>query len=390
MKAIAVSPATRTIELIDHEPPRITAPTQVKLRMLEVGICGTDREISAFKYGTPPPGERELVIGHESLGQVIEIGSGVSRVAVGDLAVLMVRRPCPHPTCLACPHGRQDFCYTGDFTERGIKEAHGFMTEFVVDDQAYVCPIPADLRDVGVLVEPLTIAEKAIAQLWQVQQRLPWVCPVAPGERPGYCHQAVVLGAGPVGLLGAMALIANGFRVSVYSLESTTSPKAEFARAIGAAYVCSATESVERLVEQVGNIDVVYEATGASKISFQLMEVLGTNGVFIFTGVPGRKAPIELDADLIMRNLVLKNQVVYGTVNAGRAMYEAAIEDLRVFMSRWPTAVRSLLTGRYPLTAYAELLLGELRGIKNTIVFDREPSQLSPHTQQRQSRPATT
>src|SRR5688572_24363267 len=129
MKAIAVFPAEHEVRLLDVEPPRLTRPTEVKLRMLDVGVCGTDREICAFEYGQPPAGSDRLIIGHESLGIVIEAGPGVTRVRVGDLVVPMVRRPCVHETCIACRSGRQDFCYTGDFTERGIKGRHGFMTE---------------------------------------------------------------------------------------------------------------------------------------------------------------------------------------------------------------------------------------------------------------------
>src|SRR3989442_958956 len=160
MKAIAVFPGKREIRLVDHPEPKISKPSDVKLRILEVGICGTDKEICAFEYGTPPDGSDYLVIGHESLGEVVEVGSRVSRVKIGDLVVPMVRRPCPHDTCLACRSGRQDFCYTGDFTERGIKMQHGFMTEFIVDDEHYMNVVPRELRDVAVLVEPLTIAEK--------------------------------------------------------------------------------------------------------------------------------------------------------------------------------------------------------------------------------------
>ncbi len=168
MKAIAVVPQQKRVELREVEPPRIASPTDVKLRILDVGVCGTDREIASFHYGTPPPGSDHLVIGHESLGQVIEVGARVSRLRPGDLVVPMVRRPCPHADCVACRAGRQDFCYTADFTERGIKERHGFMTEEVVDDERYMHVVPRALRDVGVLVEPLTIAEKALIQVREV------------------------------------------------------------------------------------------------------------------------------------------------------------------------------------------------------------------------------
>jgi threonine dehydrogenase-like Zn-dependent dehydrogenase len=179
----------------------------------------------------------------------------------------------------------------------------------------------------------------------------------------------VVLGAGPVGLLGAMALVASGFETIVYSRGAAFDPKAALVRSIGATYLGTETVSVKHLAEKVGNIDLVYEAAGASRAAFELMKVLGANGVFVFTGVPGRKAPVELDTDLIMRHLVLKNQLVFGTVNAGRESYEAAVRDLGVFMQRWPSAVRSLITGRYPIEAYREPLLGKPRGIKNVIAL---------------------
>ena len=136
MRAIAVMPSIRQVSIIDQPEPNISRPNEVKLRMIEAGVCGTDKEVCAFEYGTPPPDTEHLIIGHESLGEVIEVGAGVTRVRVGDLVVPMVRRPCPHDWCGACPQDRQDFCFTGDFVERGIKGRQGFMTELIVDSRA--------------------------------------------------------------------------------------------------------------------------------------------------------------------------------------------------------------------------------------------------------------
>ena len=369
MKAVAVLPGAREVKLVAQEPPRLIAPSDVKLRMLDVGVCGTDRELCSFAYGTPPPGHDRLVIGHESLAEVVEVGSAVSRLRVGDLVVTMVRRPCPHAECVACRAGRQDFCFTGDFAERGIKSLDGFMTELVVDDQRYMHRVPADLRDVAVLVEPLTIAEKALIQVDEIQQRLPWSCAPEPGGPRNVCHRAVVLGAGPVGLLGAMALASRGYDVSVYSRERPPHPKSDLVASIGARYFCSEETTLDQLAEDLRNIDLVYEATGASAIAFDTLKVLGTNGIFVFTGVPGRKARIEVDTDVIMRNLVLKNQVVFGTVNAGEEAFEASIRDLGVFRRRWPAAVPGLITARHPAEAFRDVLLGPPQGIKNVISF---------------------
>jgi threonine dehydrogenase-like Zn-dependent dehydrogenase len=381
MKAVAVFPESKEVKLVEHEETDISSPTDVKLRVLEVGICGTDKEICAFDYGTPPKDSPYLLIGHESLSEVVETGAGVSRLKQGDLVVASVRRPCPHETCVACRAGRQDFCFTGDFTERGIKEQHGYLTEFVVDDERYMNVLPARLRDVGVLVEPLTIAEKALTQVWQVQQRLPWECVPAALKKANAagktqesgslhsveCHRALVLGAGPVGLLGAMALVVAGFDTYVYSREAATSEKGQLVASVGAKYLSAETHNVEQLAEEIGGIDLVYEAVGASSLAFEVMKFLDTNGVFVFTGVPGRKAPVAVDTDLLMRNLVLRNQVAFGTVNAGRDAFEAAIRDLEIFHTRWPEAVNSLITMRVPIEQHSDLLLGKAGGIKNVI-----------------------
>ena len=154
MKAAAVYLEKKSTGLIDFEEPKITAPDQVKLKVLEVGVCGTDREICSFDYGYPQAGSDYLVLGHECLGEVIEVGSAVQQFKVGDLAVPMVRRPCGHPECVACRAGRPDFCYTGDFKERGINQLHGFMTELVVDSEEYMNVVPASLRGIAVLTEP--------------------------------------------------------------------------------------------------------------------------------------------------------------------------------------------------------------------------------------------
>jgi threonine dehydrogenase-like Zn-dependent dehydrogenase len=229
--------------------------------------------------------------------------------------------------------------------------------------------VPDGLRDVGVLVEPLTIAEKALEQIWQVQQRLPWACPVVPGRQGGNCHRAVVLGAGPVGLLGAMALANADFDTFVYSREPRGSAKAELVESFGARYVSAADTGAKELARVIGNIDVVYEAAGASGVAFDAMGALGTNGIFVFTGVPGRKGPIPVETDALMRNLVLRNQVVFGTVNAGRSSFESAVRDLATFSARWPDAVRALISSRRKVEDYRELLLGAPGGIKHVLAF---------------------
>jgi glucose 1-dehydrogenase len=368
MRAVAVYPSKREVGVIDHPEPKLASPSQAKMRVLDVGVCGTDREIVSFQYGSPPDGSDYLIIGHESLSEVVEVGSAVSKVKPGDLVVMTVRRPCPHPECVACREGRQDFCYTGDFTERGIKQNHGYMTELVVEEERYLNPVPRELRDAGVLAEPLTIAEKSLEQIWTVQRRLPWNCPDEPGRPPAHCRRAVVLGAGPVGILGAMALKVEGFEVSVYSRSPDHEEKNQMLGAMGIPYIAAETHSTEDMARMAGPIDVVYEATGASGVAFDVLKHLGPNAVFVFTGVPGRKAPIPVDTDEIMRNMVLNNQLVLGSVNAPPEAFEAAIRHLGIFAQRWPETLRSVITGRFPLERALDALKPQAGGVKNVVV----------------------
>ncbi len=353
MKAVAVFPITKEIKLIDHPEPKIVRPTDVKIKVLNVGVCGTDREIWEFKYGTPPPGCDYLITGHESFGQVVEVGPAVRMVKVGDFIVPTVRRGCPE-NCISCEQMRQDFCYTGHFTERGIKGAHGFMTEYVVDDEKYMNIVPPELEDVAVLLEPLTIAEKALMQVFTIQARLPWECRLEQGGANQACHNALVLGAGPVGLLGAMTLRLLNMDVQVIAREPAPNAKAALAEAIGAHYQATSGKTTQQVTDPLGNIDLIFEATGAAKASFEFLQALGKNGIFIFTGVPAPMNDITLDAGALMRDIVLENQVVLGTVNAPKIAFENGIKDLAEFQKRWPQALSALITGYLPLERFQE------------------------------------
>jgi threonine dehydrogenase-like Zn-dependent dehydrogenase len=370
MKGVGVVPKQRELRMIEHPEPTISAPSEVKIRTIEVGICGTDREICTFAYGQGPAGNDYLLLGHECLGEVVEIGSGVKQFKVGDLVVPSVRRPCPDPNCGPCRDGRQDCCSTWKFTERGINQLHGFMTEFFVEEEPYLTYVPPHLRDIAVMAEPLTIAEKGLSQAWQVQKRIPgWAHHNRDGKGRGHGRTAVVLGAGPIGLLGAMKLLVEGFRVFIYSRSPKPNFKADIAAQIGVEYISSVKMGVDDLAQQVCSIDLVYEAVGEGDVSFDLMRVLGINGVFIFTGIPSQKPAIPIYADNIMRNITLKNQAIIGTVNASREDFAEAIRDLGEFKKRWPTALDALITGRHDITAHRELLTGKAKGIKNVIKF---------------------
>jgi len=357
MRAVSVFPKQRELRVVEVPEPSPQGEHDVTVQVREVGICGTDREICDFHYGTPPVGDEGLVLGHEALGEVVGVGPAVRTFEPGNLVALTVRRPCEDIECMACRAGRQDFCMTGDFRERGIKHAHGFMTERVVEHEHYLVRVPHTLAEVGVLIEPLTIAAKAAVELSAILRRYPW-------EPTGM--NALVLGAGPIGLLGVMSLVAHNVRTFVYSLEPADSDRARLVHSIGAEYVSARDTSLSELAARIGHVDVIFEAVGTAKVAFAALEALAPNGVCIFSGAPGGNHPIEIDLDRIMRNIVLKNQVVFGTVNASRSAFEASVQKLEQFMTIFPDAVRSLITERADLEG-APALLRQRRGIKQVV-----------------------
>lgn len=357
MQALAVFPSKKHLELVEIPQPKLQHGTDVLLRVHEVGLCGTDREISSFEYGSPPPGSDHLILGHESLAEVVEVGREVHSLRPGDLVVAIVRRPCSHPECRPCRAGRSDFCVTGDFTERGIKQADGFLTEYVVDNEEYLVKVPQALADVAVLIEPLTVVSKAAIQARAIFDRLPY----EPGLQRG-----LVLGAGPVGLLGAMAFVANGYETVVYSREPEGGPKGTLVHSLGASYVSAASQPIESLAEKTGEFDLVLEAVGFAPVMMAATRSLRANGIVALTGIPAEGAAAEITVGRSLRDLVLKNQVVFGTVNAGRRDYLAAIQLLEQFMTLFPQSVRKLITRRRPLSEASRMLIhGD--GIKNVV-----------------------
>jgi threonine dehydrogenase-like Zn-dependent dehydrogenase len=347
MRAVAVFPKTRQVRVIERPYPQPVTGNQVLLRILEVGICGTDREIAAFHYGSPPAGSDHLILGHEALAEVVEIGPDATAVKVGELVVPTVRRPCPHRRCAPCRAHRQDFCVTGDFAERGIKEAHGFLQEYVVEEDEYLVHAHRQLAEVAVLTEPLSIAAKAAEQGAAIQQRLPW-------ERPRV--RGLVLGAGPVGLLGAMSMVVRDFDTFVYSLEPATDVRAKIVSNLGATYVSGSEVPLGHFAKKIGAMDTIYEAVGIASVGFDAIGALGPNGLLVFTGVPAPGKPQAIDIGTLMRDLVLKNQLVFGTVNASRSAYATALSELEQAMFLFPESVRSLISHRHGIEEVPAML----------------------------------
>jgi threonine dehydrogenase-like Zn-dependent dehydrogenase len=372
MKAVANFPEPGEIRVVDAPEPKIQNENDVLVKTLAIGLCGTDREIADQDYGGHVKGSDYLIIGHECLGEVVEAGSAVTKFKQGDLVVPRVRRPCPVPSCRPCRMGRPDFCLTGEFTERGILGAHGFMCERFVDHQEYFHLVPANARKFGVLTEPLTIAMKSFIQMQDLQARLPYIDEDQLRAGDFCCITALVLGGGPVGLLGALALIDAGAKVYVYSRTEEPNASSELIESCGGEYISSNVVSQEELLEITGPVDLIYEATGASTFAMEMAAVLGRNGLYVLTGVPGRKGPVPARLDLLMRDMVLKNQLMIGTVNAGPPAFDAAIAKLENINRHWPGTLEKMITQSIEPDAVAEALSGPKSGsnIKQVVCFD--------------------
>jgi threonine dehydrogenase-like Zn-dependent dehydrogenase len=348
MKAISIVPGTQSVHLADLPEPSITAPDEVKLRVVRVGICGTDREEVQGGRADAPAGKSELVIGHEMLGQVVETGSAVKRVQPGDLAVFTVRRGCGQ--CLPCLMNRPDMCLTGQYRERGIKALDGYQTEYVVDKEQYVVRIPAALEKIGVLCEPLSVTEKAIDEAVRLQSaRLPDAA-----ATPNWLHdrKCLVAGLGPIGLLAALVLRLRGATVFGLDVVDAASTRPQWMNHIGGSYLDGRQVKADQVDDQIGAMDMIFESTGVAALEFNLLDALGPSGLYVLTGIPGGDRPLELDGAELIRQLVLDNQLMVGSVNAARDHYQMAVDDLQTASLLWGDHVEKLITHHFAYTDF--------------------------------------
>lgn len=357
MKAVVLSPGSTALRLADLPEPRVSAPEEVKVRVLRVGICGTDREQALGGRAMAPKAGGELVIGHEMLGRVTETGSAVSRVKPGDLAVFTVRRGCGD--CPPCRMNRSDMCLTGRFRERGIWGMDGYQAEHVVDTEQYVVRVPDELESVGVLTEPLSVAEKAIDEAVRLQAaRLPAAAAAPPGATADWLRgrRCLVAGLGPVGLLAAMALALRGAQIVGLDIVDAQSARPRWLQHIGGTYVDARQVPADKVHGVLGDMELVFEATGVASLEFNLLDSLGVNGVYVLTGIPGGSRPLQVPGAELIRRLVLDNQVMVGSVNASQAHFQLAVDDLLRARLAWGDHLQRLITHHRPFTEFHEAL----------------------------------
>jgi len=356
MKAVAVTPRQKnSVHLREIPEPSLTDQPHpdvvlipegraVKVRVLEVGVDATDREINDGLYGAPPKGFDYLVLGHESFGEVVEVGDQVTELKPGDLVTCTVRRP---GGSLHDRIGRNDLTTEKDYYERGINLCHGFLAEYFVEDAEYVVKVPVGLRHIGVLSEPASVCAKALEQAFLAQQRLQVWEP----------RRAFVMGAGQIGLLATMMLRLRG--LDVYTLATSPAPnlKAEIADAYGATYVSTRETPLAELAERVGRPDLIFEATGNAEACFRAMEVLAINGALVWTSVTGGTAEVKLDAAKINLEWVLGNKLLVASVNGNRRHFELGLQALCHGELTYPGVTQRLLTHPVKgLDAYGEAI----------------------------------
>lgn len=342
MKAISIKPGIAGSEIIEKEEPKLQSPYDVKVKILEVGICGTDREQVAGGRADAPEGSDRLVIGHEMFGRVTETGEEVTKVKPGDYAVFMVRRECDNGLP-CCTNNRSDMCFTGEYTERGIKGRHGFETNYVVDHEKYLVKVPVSIKEIGALTEPMSVASKAIEEAARIQAaRLPGLS----AEEWYQGKKALVAGIGAIGLLGAFALRLRGAEVWGLDVVSEDSLRVQILKRLGGKYINGNAIDVTDIDDTFGEVDYIFEAAGVAKLGFQLIDALGINGIYAMTGIPGGHRPTCIMGPELMKQIVLKNQIIVGCVNASVEHFAAAVRDLERAKNRWNDLIDQMITSR--------------------------------------------
>ena len=347
MKAIAVKPGVpNSVHLVDMQKPSIGEIADgrgVLVKVLRVGVDGTDKEINAAEYGAAPDGSDFLVIGHEGFGIVEEVGPSVHEVKPGDYVVATVRRPGNSIYDLI---GTNDMTTDDTYYERGINLRHGYLSEYYVDDAEFIVKVPRGLKEVGVLLEPMTVVQKGIIQAFEIQRRLKVWKP----------KRAAVMGAGTIGLLATLVFKLRGMEVVTFGRTPKPYRNSDLIEALGAEYVSTGDSSVIEYANTNGAFDIIFEATGFSPIVFEAMQALAKNGVLVLSSVTGGDRMVEVPADKINLDFVLGNKVMVGTVNANREYFESGVKDLSAAVFEYGDWLSRLLTHRVVgLEQYEEL-----------------------------------
>ena len=377
MKAIAVKPGIKnSVNLVEMPKPNVNEIANgrgVVVKVLRVGVDGTDKEINNAEYGAAPAGDDFLVIGHEGFGIVEEVGPNVTELKKGDYVVATVRRP---GTSIYDVIGTNDMTTDETYFERGINLRHGYLSEYYVDDAEFIVKVPRGLKDVGVLLEPMTVVQKGITQAYEIQRRL----------RVWKPKRAAVLGAGTIGLLATLVFRLRGIEVVTFGRTPKPYLNSDLIEDLGAAYISTEDISVPDYAKQHGGFDIIFEATGFSPIVFDAMQALAKNGVLVLSSVTGGDKVIEIPADKINLDFVLGNKVMVGTVNANREYFETGARDMAQAVLEYGDWLLRLLTHPVSGLENYERLFETLTNTKGAI---KVYCEVAAENFNEESRPAT-
>jgi glucose 1-dehydrogenase len=330
VQALVTQPGVADSARVEDVPDVKPRPGEVPLRVLEVGVCGTDREIAHGLFGVPPEGSSRLVLGHEVLAITTRDGAGFSR---GDLVAATVRRSCGH--CRACADDSPDACFTGDYSERGITRLDGFAREAVTESADELIRVPPALGRLGVLGEPTSVCARALRHARVIAGRQPW-----------RLERALVIGGGAIGMLTTLLLRLEGIEVWTASLE----PANAVVEACGASYVSTRDTPLSEL----GSFDLVVEAVGNAQLMADSLALLRRGGVACLIGIDGREQTLTLDGPVLGVDAVLENRVVFGSVSAQRQDWLTGLEALDRARERWQDALEQVVGLRVPLDRFAD------------------------------------
>lgn len=344
MRAIGIRTGRREAELFRMEAPRIKKPGEALLQMVSVGICGTDQDIIENSLADPPKGQDRMILGHEGFAKVIETGKKVSSLRKGDFVAIIPRHGCN--ICSPCQKGRSDYCETGLYTASGQHKRHGFNSEKYVEEEKYLVKAPKSIASVGALIEPFSVVEKAMEQIIHIQKR-----------NPAFSlkdKKAMVFGMGSVGIAAIAILRAQNIKTYVLGRREENDPKVRLVKRFGVKYMNIRNKTVSDIEKETGKLDIIIEATGATQLVVDLIEILSRNGVYIFLGIPKGAEELCFNIKGMVNRIVRQNLVIAGSVNSQRIHFEMAIKDIAAVQKKYKNILDEVITHRFPVEKYRE------------------------------------
>jgi len=366
MKSIFINKETHELHFADISLPAIKR-NEILVKTLRVGLCSTERELFEKEFD-PPENCDFLILGHEAVGEIVEVGADVSQFRKGDIVVPSVRRGCGE--CLFCNNGRTDMCNTGKYIERGIVKLHGFMSEYFVEQEEHLTKIPRSLKSQAVLLEPLTVGIKAIEEYFKVQKSRLLITPDISEEE--LLRNVLIIGAGPIGLLVALVVAHHQASITCIDIDNEEGNKADITRMIGGQYINigkyleDGKINLDKLRKEktIGEFDLIIDASPDPITCVRMVDLLSFNGAIVNLGLPyGNKGFLPADLfDYYITSVVLKNGVILGSVNANRSNFDTGVKYMEEWQKKFSDVLDRIITHRFDFRDYEKAFKVESPG----------------------------